>query len=164
MTFFGIRHGFAASSVIGALALTAPAAPRSARRADGAAVTLSSTGHPPVARDAGQLWMAPSATDRGAAARDPALVHLQAALRLYADEKYEQALAKFSAAAIPTSRLRVHATYYAGVSELRLRRFEAARKRFTNLKASQGFVGQAAALGERSEEHTSELQSPCNLV
>src|SRR5688500_3658599 len=148
MSFFVIRHAFAASSVAAALVLTAPTAPMSARRADVAAVTLSPTVHPPVARDASQLWMAPSSADRDAAARDPALVHLQAALRLYADEKYEQALAKFSAAAIPTSRLRVHATYYAGVSELRLRRFEAARKRFANLKDSQGFVGQAAALGE----------------
>ena len=50
--------------------------------------------------------------------RNPALVHLQAALRLYADEKYEQALGRFSAAATPTSPLRAHAAYYAGVSRI----------------------------------------------
>ena len=148
MTFFVIRHASAALSVVGALLLTTPAAPTLARRADVAPATLSPTVHPPVARDASQLWMAPSSTDRAAIARDPALVHLQAALRLYADEKYEQALAKFTAAATPTSRLRVHAAYYAGVSELRLRRFEAARQRFAALKDSEGFVGQAASLGE----------------
>src|SRR5918992_5445103 len=141
MTFFVIRHVVAACSVAGALLLTAPPSPTLARRAD-APVTLSPTVHPPVARDASQLWMAPSSTDRSAAAKNPALVHLQAALRLYADEKYEQALARFSAAATPTSPLRVHARYYAGVCELRLRRFEAARRRFADLKDSKGFVGE----------------------
>ena len=92
--------------------------------------------------------MAPSASDRTAAAAHPALVHLQAALRLYADEKYEQALSRFSSAAAPTSPLLAHAAYYAGVSELRLRRFEAARARFAELKHTAGFVGEAAALGE----------------
>ena len=92
--------------------------------------------------------MAPSAADRTAAAAHPALVHLQAALRLYADEKYELALGRFSLAASPTSPLRAHAAYYAGVSELRLRRFQSARERFADLKNTQGFVGEAAALGE----------------
>ena len=110
--------------------------------------TLSPTIHPPVARDASQLWMAPSAADRTTATGNPALVHLQAALRLYADEKYEQALSRFASAATPKSPLRAHAAYYAGVSELRLRRFEAARRRFSELKGTQGFVGEAAALGE----------------
>ena len=115
--------------------------------------TLSATVHPPVARNASQLWMAPTAADRTAAAGNSALVQLQAALQLYADEKYELALARFSAAATPKSPLRAHAAYYAGVSELRLRRFEAARKRFSALKATQGFVGEAAALGEAEASH-----------
>ena len=92
--------------------------------------------------------MAPSAADRKTAAANPASVQLQAALRLYADEKYDQALSRFSAAASPTSPLRAHAAYYAGVSELRLRRFEAARRRFASLKHTEGFVSEAAALGE----------------
>jgi soluble lytic murein transglycosylase len=104
--------------------------------------------HPPIARDAAHLWMAPSVPHRTEAAANPALVHLQAALRHYADEKYELALGRFSAAATPMSPLRAHAAYYAGVSELRLRRFEAARRRFDDLKHTEGFVGEAAALGE----------------
>ena len=148
MTFFVVRHALVASSVVGALLLTGPAAPTAARRADVTAVTLSPTVHPPIARDAAQLWMAPSASDRAVATANPSLVHLQAALRFFADEKYEQALGQFSAAATPTSPLRVHAAYYAGVAELRLRRFEPARRRFASLKNSEGFVGEAAALGE----------------
>lgn len=149
MTFFVVRLALVASSVVGALLIPDVAiVPTLAGRADVALTPLSPTAHPPVARDASQLWMAPSASDRAAAAANPSLVHLQAALRLYADEKYEQALGRFSAAATPTSPLRVHAAYYAGVAELRLRRFEAARRRFAGLKNSEGFVGEAAALGE----------------
>ena len=126
--------------VISLLLLTTPAAPL-ARRADVVVATLSHTVHPPVARDASQLWMAPSASDRAAAAGNPALVHLQAALRLYADEKYEQALGRFSAAATPTSPLRAHAAYYAGVSELRLRRFDAATTAIRRTEKDARFRG-----------------------
>lgn len=147
MAAFGIRHVLSSSAVAGALLFSHPAAPL-ADRADVPAAALSHTVHPPVARDASRLWMAPSAADRAAAAAHPALVHLQAALRLYADEKYELALVRFSAAAAPTSPLRAHAAYYAGVCELRLRRFDAAKRRFSGLKDTEGFVGEAAGLGE----------------
>ncbi len=118
-----------------------------------AVVAPSHTVHLPVARNASQLWMAPSSSDRAKAAAHPALVQLQAALRLYADEKYEQALGRFASAASPTSPLRAHAAYYAGVCELRLRRFEAAKRRFAGLKHTEGFVGEAAALGEADAAH-----------
>ncbi len=97
--------------------------------------------------------MAPSSSDRTSAAAHPVLVHMQAALRLYADEKYELALGRFSSAAIPKSPLREYAAYYAGVCELRLRRLEAAKRRFSALKDVQGFVGEAAALGEADAAH-----------
>ena len=57
------------------------------------------------------------------------------------------------AAATPKSPLRVYAAYYAGVSEPRLSRFDAARRRFEGLKETQGFVGEAAALGEAEAAH-----------
>src|SRR5687767_1135367 len=100
MTFFVIRHALAVSGVVGALLLTDSVTPP-IRGADVAVPTLAPTIHPPVASDASQLWMAPSSADRATAASDPSLVHLQDALRLYADEKYEQALSRFSAAAAP---------------------------------------------------------------
>ena len=98
--------------------------------------------HPPVARDASHLWMAPSASrSNDGRAANPALVHLQAALRLYADEKYELALARFSAAghsdvaaarARRLLRRRVRAA---------LRRFDAARRPVCALKDTAGFRG-----------------------
>jgi soluble lytic murein transglycosylase len=130
-----------------------PATPYADRSADAPIAAPVPTVHPPVAREASYLWMAPSAADRTAAAASPALVHLQAALRLYADEKYEQAVGRFLSAAVPKSALRAHASYYAGVSELRLRRFEAARRRFSQLKDTEGFVGESAALGEAEAAH-----------
>ena len=153
MKFLTVRHALVVSSVTGTLLLTGPAVPSVRGAAAAGAVVLSHTVHPPVARDASRLWMAPSASDRTTAAANPALVHLQAALRLYAEEKYELALSRFSAAATPKSPLRAHAAYYAGVSELRLRRFEAARQRFADLKDTPGFVGEAAALGEAEAAH-----------
>src|SRR2546426_4629751 len=36
--------------------------------------------------------------------------------------------------------------------------------KLVNIPAANGARGKARALNERSEEHTSELQSPCNLV
>jgi soluble lytic murein transglycosylase len=153
VTFPGVRHALAGSSIVGALLLTDPSAPQAQRFADVTAATLAPTAHPPVARDASQLWMAPAPSDRAKAAAHPALVHLQAALRFYADEKYDQALGRFSSAATAQSPLRTHAAYYAGVSELRLRRFEAARRRFAGLKNTAGFVGEAAALGEAEAAH-----------
>jgi len=148
----GVRSPLAVSGVIGLLLLTTPVRPL-ARRADAVVATLSHTVHPPVARNASQMWMAPAASDRAAAAGNPALVHLQAALRLYADQKYEQALGRFLAAATPASPLRAHAAYYAGVSELRLGRLDAALRRFSELKKTPGFVGEAAALGEAEAAH-----------
>jgi soluble lytic murein transglycosylase len=92
--------------------------------------------------------MAPSAADRTAALAQPGVAHLQAALRLYADEKYDLALQRFSAAAAAPSPLGTYAAYYAGVSELRLDRFQPARVRFAKLRQTEGFIGAAAALGE----------------
>ena len=129
--------------------LAEPALPRADRAADVAVAAIPTpTVHAPVARDASQLWMAPSASIQAKAKANPALVQLQAALRLYADGKHEQALARFSAAASPGTPLRAHAAYYAAVSELRLNRVETARRHFASLKNTEGFVGQAAALGE----------------
>jgi soluble lytic murein transglycosylase len=135
------------------LLLAGPAVPRVRGAADIAVAALAHTVHPPVARDASKLWMAPSASERTSASANPALIHLQAALRLYADQKYELALSRFSSAATPKSPLRAYAAYYAAVSELRLQRFESAKQRFAGLKSTQGFVGEAAALGEAEAAH-----------
>lgn len=142
-----MRHRFLAAGVVGVLILTEPASPGATPPVETVSAPTP-TIHPPVAREASHLWMAPSDADRASAASNPALIHLHAALRLYAQEKYDQALARFLAAAAPKSPLRDHAAYYAGVSELRLRRFEEARDRFSGLNDSEGFLTEAAALGE----------------
>ena len=144
-----VRHAVVVAGITGVLALIEPAVPRAQPTLAVEPVTsLAPTIHPPVAREVGTMWMAPSEADRVAAASNPALGYLQEALNLYAQEKYELALARFASAATPTSPLRNHAAYYAAVSELRLERFTAARRRFSDLKDAQGFLSEAAALGE----------------
>ena len=125
-----------------------PAPARATQDATPNGSSLAPTLHPPIARDVATLWIVPSEADRSAITNNPALGHLQAALKLYAQEKYDLALARFMSAATPQSPLRSYATYYAGVSELRLKRFEAARRRFSGLKDAEGFLSEAVALGE----------------
>jgi soluble lytic murein transglycosylase len=94
------------------------------------------------------LWLAPAAADRAAAASNVALKSLQDGLRLYDQQRYDQAAARFTAAAASPSPLRDYGRYYAAVSELRLQRFESARRRFVELEGVDGYIRQAAALGE----------------
>jgi soluble lytic murein transglycosylase len=92
--------------------------------------------------------MVPSESERASALSNRGLGELQAALKLYSQEKFDLALARFGTASTPVSPLRAYAMYYAGVSELRLKNFEAARRRFSELKDPPGFLEQAVALGE----------------
>jgi soluble lytic murein transglycosylase len=156
-----IRDGLALSAIAALLALSDAATPR-ADSPPAAAVgrldanananppvpPLAPTIHPPVARDLAALWMVPADRERSAAMSNPALGHLQSALKLYAQDKYDQALAGFVLAAAAGSPLRDYATYYAGVSELRLKRFDAAKRRFAQLKDITGFLSEATALGQ----------------
>jgi soluble lytic murein transglycosylase len=154
-----IRDGLVLAGIAAVLAVSDPATPRAERQpapgADVGAIEpsgttpfLAPTIHPPIARDLATLWMVPSDAERFVAISNPALGQLQAALKLYAQEKYEQAVARFTAAAAPDAPLRDYAAYYAGVSELRLKRFEAARRRFGDLQDENGFLAEAVALGE----------------
>lgn len=109
------RDGFVLMATAVALALTSPASavrvaaakPASsvlrakagepdARTAEPGAAPrlLAPTVHAPIARDAAALWLVPSDADRVAAIGNPALAHLQAALKLYAQDKYDQALTR----------------------------------------------------------------------
>ncbi len=101
-----------------------------------------------MAREASRLWLVPASTDRAAASSNAALRNLQEGLKFYDQQKYDQSIGRFTAAATPKSPLRDYGSYYAGVSELRLQRFESARRRFVELKDAKGYIRQAAALGE----------------
>jgi soluble lytic murein transglycosylase len=145
------RSTLLATSLAGVAVLAEPASPGTVPPADLAgapAASLVPTVHPPVSRDASNLWLAPTALERSLAASNGALRSFQDGLKAYSQERYEPALARFAAAATPKSPLRDYALYYAGVSELRLQRFEAARRRFSGLSGVAGYLSQAAALGE----------------
>jgi len=148
------RGALLAAGLAAAIVLAEPAIPRAARAVDSVDAppalvpVLSPTIHPPVARDASALWLAPTSADRSTARSNPASLNLLAGLKFYAQEKYDLALQRFASATTSKSPLRDYAAYYAGVSALRLQRFEAARSRFAELKDVQGYLSQAVALGE----------------
>jgi soluble lytic murein transglycosylase len=155
VSFHLARGSVLAAGLAAAIVLLQPAIPRATRDPalnidlpQGLLPVLSPTVHPPVARDASALWLAPTAAERSAARANLALANLQAALKLYAEQKYDLAVARFASAASPKSPLAGYAAYYAGVSELRLQRFDAARRRFAALKDTEGYLSQAVALGE----------------
>ena len=158
MPFNLARGTCLAAGLAAAIVLVEPATPGAARPVDpvsgspapapAPAPVLLPTVHPPVARQASNLWLAPTSAERAAVKSNAALVSLQSGLTFYAEQKYELALARFVSAATPKSPLRDYAAYYAGVSELRLQRFDAARRRFADLRGTQGYLSQAAALGE----------------
>ena len=173
-----VRDGFVLAATAALVALTSPAVPHAQRSAVSPDTTVASTGaepgnvrrllsptiHAPIARDPAALWLVPTDGDRAAAISTPAFIQLQAALKLYSQEKYDQALTRFVAAATPPSRLRDHAAYYAGVSELRLKRFEAARRRFAGLKDAKGFLSQAVALGAaEAEQGLGDYRAAANM-
>jgi len=128
--------------------LVAVQLPQPSQNAAAPLIAVGPTQHPPVSREASSLWIVPTSADRTTAASSPALRNLQEGLRFYAQEKYELALSRFNAAAAPGSPLRDYGRYYAGVAELRLQRYENARRRFGELKDTKGFLSQAALLGE----------------
>ena len=141
------RGALLAAGLAAAIVLAEPAIPRAARAVDSVDAppalvpVLSPTIHPPVARDASALWLAPTSADRSTARSNPASLNLLAGLKFYAQEKYDLALQRFASATTSKSPLRDYAAYYAGVSALRLQRFEAARSRFAAICASRVGVG-----------------------
>lgn len=149
MSFDLIRSAGVATAAAGLLLLAEPAVPRAQPPAALETIhALAPTVHPPVAREAASLWLAPTAADRFTATTNAALQDLQAGVRLFEQGKYELALTRFVAANTPESPLRNYASYYAGISELKLERFEAARKRFAEISGSMGYLSQAVPLAE----------------
>lgn len=151
MAFKLLQGCLLAAGLAGAVVLAKPLAPQVQQPvvfSSASSGSLAPTLHPPVSREVSNLWLVPTSVERSAARSDAGLQILQEGLTFYAQKNYEQALARFTLASTPKSPLRDYATYYAGVSELRLERFDTARRRLAELKDAKGYVSQAAALGE----------------
>jgi soluble lytic murein transglycosylase len=115
---------------------------------------LSPTAHPVLPASASQLWLVPSENDRSARALD-LYDSLVLGVQKYIDGDYAAALPLVSAPSLASTALSGYAVYYTGLAQLRLSRFDDARKSFESLRdrKPQGYLGMAAALadGEAAE-------------
>jgi soluble lytic murein transglycosylase len=112
-----------------------------------AALVLAPTAHAPVPRDISAMWFAPQASGTGAPPRGGELMK---AVNLAAKGHDANALAILARPALHEGPLAVYADYYAGVSQLRLARYEDARRSFGAVQARKpaGYLAEAAAAGE----------------
>jgi soluble lytic murein transglycosylase len=120
-------------------------------------VVLTPTRHPPVASELSQLWLAPE--HGGAAAAQPPM-QLSNVARLVAAGEFTRALTAVSQPALRQGPLASYATYYAGVAQLKLKRFTEALRSFRSLEEQKpvGYLSEAAALGEA--EASEALDNP----
>ena len=112
---------------------------------------LTSTAHPPISRNAGDLWLAPTVTDRRRAADTPFLA-LKAGVQALKEDQQTQALRLLTPLLTgPTSLIQPladYAAYFAAVADLRLNNLDEAQRRLTDLRerSLQGYLAEAAAV------------------
>ena len=146
----GARQAVVLAAVASLCLVAWPHAQTASGDASGASPVLAPTRHEPVSRDVACLWLAPSDADHAARPPSNALASFAVAVRLYADASYEQALPLLGAPALAATPLADYASYYLARTELKLLRWDQARRRFAALSASRpaGHLAEAAALGE----------------
>ena len=113
----------------------------------GAPPALAPTPHPPVPPDLDEIWLAPSdaSAKRASAAR---FAGLQEGVRMHLEGDHESALRLLSDPAWQSTELAGYASYYKGLAELRLKRFDDAWRTLTALVAvrPEGYLAEGAAL------------------
>lgn len=111
-----------------------------------AVTVLTATPHPPMPRELTQIWLAPDRT----AARSATNATISSAARLFAGGDYSKAIAAVSQQTAQQGPLALYATYYTGVSQLRLEKPADALKSFTAIAEQKpvGYLAEAAVLGQ----------------
>lgn len=117
--------------------------------------SLRSTVHPALPRNASDLWLVPSASDRSARA-NAANDRLAAAVRQYQDGEYAKALAALRGLR-SNQAIADYVEYYKGLAALRLNDHEQARKILDSLTDGkpEGALALAAALAHGEAEEMS---------
>jgi soluble lytic murein transglycosylase len=110
---------------------------------------LAITDHRLLPRELSRLWFAPTGARTQPSAAS-ALKDFSEAMKLFDQAEYAKALPILSQPALQQSSVGEYAQYYAGVSELRLDRPDAARRMFQSVLARPpaGYLAEAAAIGE----------------
>jgi tetratricopeptide (TPR) repeat protein len=114
-----------------------------------AAANPTRTRHPGLPRTTSDAWFVPDATYRPAGSERDALTRLASGIDAYRGGKYEEALILLSRRGLPSSAAN-YASFYAGLSRLRLRQVEVARNELSRLRARQpiGYLSEATAVAE----------------
>ncbi len=128
------------------LTLASHAEPRLDAEAQQVASILAPTNHPVLPADLSRLWLVPAKTRAASASGSTDFL---AAMKVADKTDYAKALPLFTKASRAESPFGNYALYYAGMGELRLGRFAAARDLFQQLLERRpiGYLAEAAALG-----------------
>jgi soluble lytic murein transglycosylase len=115
-------------------------------------VRLDVTSHAPVPDDPGELWFVPSGKSRPS----PALLKLAEGVRAYAAANFETALPLVSASSLASTPLADYATYYKGLTLLRLNRVDEARQVLSSFKDRplRGYLVEASMLARAEAAET----------
>jgi hypothetical protein len=124
------------------------------RAALAAPVRLEATSHPALPEDTEDLWFVPKARDRRSRP-SPVLRKFAEGVSEYDSGNFAAALPLVSARALASTDLADYATYYTGLTLLRLERVDEARQKLSSLKDRTliGYLAEASVLarGEAAE-------------
>src|SRR6185503_3280220 len=115
---------------------------------------LVPTAHPALSSSPSDLWLVPSETDRSARATAP-FEPLTTGVKKFQDGNYQAALPQFGTPSLAKTALADYATYYKGLTQLRLGQVAEARRTLEAVidRKAPGYVSAAAGLasGEAAE-------------
>lgn len=153
---------FGPSSAAPATSVTA-ATPQSTAQAAPAlagAISLVPTAHPPIPKQAEELWLVPASAQN--ATRTPLMARFSEGVDAIARDKYAEAMPKVNDARLAKTPIADYASYYTALARLHTGRFAEARNDFNALNAARppgvlrewGLMGEAEAadaLGDFAE-------------
>jgi len=115
---------------------------------------LVPTAHPTLSSSPSDLWLVPPESDRSARSTAP-FEPLTAGVKKFQDGNYQAALPQFATPSLAKTALSDYATYYRGLTQLRLGQVAEARRTFETVidRKAPGYVSVAAGLasGEAAE-------------
>lgn len=134
-------------ALAGILAVPYAAEPPLQQRTALGAALLEPTPHPALPDDSAELWLAPHG-EAGRTGQAGVLLKFAQGVEHFREGRFREALPLFTAAGLKASPLADYATYYAGLTHLRLNDVERGRKTLSSLndRPLEGYLANAAIL------------------
>jgi soluble lytic murein transglycosylase len=151
-------------ALAGVLVVPCTAEPPAQDRAALGVVVLEPTAHAPLPDDPSEFWLAPNG-EAGRTGQAGVLLKFAQGVEHFREERFDEALAQFSAPGLSATPLADYATYYRGLTQLRLNDIETGRRTLSSLKERplEGYLSTAAVLAraeaaERAEDFSAAVQ------